>query len=613
MRSAAEPPGPRRPLAAAVAVLVALPALAGCAAGPAAPAREPAPPAEAAAAASQDAGPPAATAAEGGRGAARAVLVFAASQAGEIVPCGCSPDQRGGLPREGALLATLRKADPGLLFIDAGDALFASPRRPEGPSAAQALLKARALAEGDALLGASARALGGRDLAAGVAFAVESAAGVPLLDAGGAPSSGTRAALLLSAGEAGVKVGVFAAGLGEDPARTIAARAAALRAQGARVVVLLLHPRGDRAVSAAEALLPAARQAGVDLVVLGRRDDPATDAARVEAGSPPLFALEGHGQSLLRLELSIPPGATPGQVFLEGGGADRAAEIKELDERIALLRERAARAPEPMRALLAAKVAELEQRRKASAAAPAARAPPDAIAAKAAFLPLDKSAGEDPRLARLVADYDAQVSALNLAAARKLPEACPAPAPGERAFLGVSRRRDGVGCASCHAAAAELWLGTGHARAYATLVEKKKQFSLDCIQCHVTGWQQPGGVCRIDRTAQGGAGLALPSGGRAGEGRQDVQCEMCHGAGSEHVRNPPAHISRQVPEAVCKRCHEAENSPHFQDALYRPWIVGPGHGEPLAQGQRPRPRGEIDAAGRAAPPGGPAQVPKPNP
>ena len=41
---------------------------------------------------------------------------------------------------------------------------------------------------------------------------------------------------------------------------------------------------------------------------------------------------------------------------------------------------------------------------------------------------------------------------------------------------------------------------------------------------------------------------------------------------------------------VCIRCHEAENSPHFDDARYRPFIVGPGHGETLAPGESPHPR-----------------------
>jgi uncharacterized coiled-coil protein SlyX len=531
--------------------------------------------------------------------ASRAVLVFAASQAGQLVPCGCSPDQRGGLPRAGALLDRMREKDPTLVYVDAGDALLASATPPSGPAAGQAELKARTLARADALLGAAARVLGARDLALGPGFAAETAEGVPLLDAGGPPVPGARATLRVEPG--GVPVGIFAAGLGEAPDRTITARAAQLRADGARVVVLIVHPRGDRALSSAEALLPAARAAGVDLVVLGRRDDPATDPARVDPTAPPLFALEGHGQSLLRIDLSVPRDAPPGApLFLAQGASGKADELKELDDRIALTRERAAQAPAAMRELLDAKVQDLLTRRAAAAAA-VETPPPHAIVATASFLPLVKDIGESPRLKALIEAYDARVAELNLAAARKLPANCPRAAPGEAAYVGVSAKvAAGESCATCHATAADFWRRTPHAHAYQTLVEAKKQFSLDCIQCHVTGWQQPGGVCRIDRTAAGGPGLR--SGGRVfGQGRRDVQCEMCHGPASLHAETPPGDIRLEVPEQICKRCHEAENSPHFNYARYRPWIVGPGHGEPLAKGETPRSRGEIDGRGARGP------------
>jgi hypothetical protein len=51
-----------------------------------------------------------------------------------------------------------------------------------------------------------------------------------------------------------------------------------------------------------------------------------------------------------------------------------------------------------------------------------------------------------------------------------------------------------------------------------------------------------------------------------------------------------AFIQREVPESLCVRCHEAANSPHFDDAKYRPYIVGPGHGEPLAKGGKAQPK-----------------------
>ena len=505
-------------------------------------------------------------------------LVFSASVAGQIVPCGCAPDQRGGLPRAVALMQSLRRSDPNLLFVDAGDLLFESPARPPAQMLTQRQLKARTLARGDQMLGAAARAVGARDLTLGAPFVSETALGVPLLDAGVAPLPGARATLIADAGP--VKVGLFAAGFETDPGATIAARSRGLREQGARIVVLLLHPRGASAFTAAQALLPAARAAGVDLVILGRRDDPAADPNAKDPGLPPLLAVEGHGQSLLRVDVHLgdgPPALLPSP-------EDREEEIRGLDARIERFRAQIRSAPQ-RRDQLEAKIRELEERKRALTAAPAPQPAAGTSWVRASFLPLTGQVGSDKDAQKLVDAYDHQVTELNLAEAQRQPETCPPPAKGERAFLGVT------GCVQCHEDAVAFWTQTKHARAYATLVAVEKQYSLDCIRCHVTGWQQPGGVCRIDRTQLGGPGVE-----GKGVGRRDVQCENCHGPGSDHVKDATgAAIQREVPATACMRCHEAANSPHFDDAKYRPYIVGPGHGQPLAKGEKAHPR-----------PGGPA-------
>src|SRR2546428_10532001 len=129
----------------------------------------------------------------------RLTLVFSAAVAGQLVPCGCSPDQRGGLPRAAAWLRKLRATEPNVLFVDAGDLLFETAGRPPAQSLTQKQLKARTLARGDELLGAAARAVGHRDLALGSAFAVETAGRVQLLDAGDTPVPGARDTLLAAA------------------------------------------------------------------------------------------------------------------------------------------------------------------------------------------------------------------------------------------------------------------------------------------------------------------------------------------------------------------------------------------------------------------------------
>lgn len=371
-------------------------------------------------------------------------LVFSASVAGQLVPCGCSPDQRGGLPRAVAYLNKLRESEPDLLFIDAGDLLFESPSRPSPQMLTQKTLKARTLAQGDELLGSVARAVGERDLALGAQFALDTAGKVPLLDAGVAPLPGARATLLAKAGQ--IPVGILAAGFEDDPARTISARAAELRGQGARLVVLLFHPRGANAWTAAQALLPPARAAGVDLIVLGRRDDPATDPDLKDQGPPPLLAVEGHGQSLLRLDVHL----GRGPLALLPTASDRDAELKALQARIDRFRSQIELYPQ-RRAQLEAKIKELQEREKALSSAPVPRPPEGSTWAEASFVPLSDQVGSDAAAQKLVEAYDSKVAELNLAEAKTQPEECPPPARGEPYYVGANR------CAQCHEEATRFW------------------------------------------------------------------------------------------------------------------------------------------------------------
>src|SRR5260370_15131557 len=166
----------------------------------------------------------------------RVTLVFSASVAGQLVPCGCSPDQRGGLPRAVSLVNKLRQAAPDLIFIAAGALLFETPQRHPEQLLTQRRRKARALARGDELLGAVARAVGQRDLALGAQFAAETAGQVPLLDAGVAPVPGARATALVKG------VGIFAAGFEQGPGAPLAARAKEFAPPRARPPSLPGHP-----------------------------------------------------------------------------------------------------------------------------------------------------------------------------------------------------------------------------------------------------------------------------------------------------------------------------------------------------------------------------------
>ena len=174
---------------------------------------------------------------------------------------------------------------------------------------------------------------------------------------------------------------------------------------------------------------------------------------------------------------------------------------------------------------------------------------------------LDRSVAADPALRELLDQLFARVNAHNEKAYRAL--APHVPAKGQSSFVG-SRT-----CAACHTQAYVWWQQTPHARAFETLLGRHRQLDLDCIGCHVTGYQRPGGstVGHLDEL-------------------KGVGCESCHGAGSAHVDNPQRRVRtivRAVPERTCVACHDAEHSDVFRYAQAREQLLAPGH----AQQSRP--------------------------
>jgi 2',3'-cyclic-nucleotide 2'-phosphodiesterase (5'-nucleotidase family) len=107
----------------------------------------------------------------------------------------------------------------------------------------------------------------------------------------------------------------------------------------------------------------------------------------------------------------------------------------------------------------------------------------------------------------------------------------------------------GVGvCQRCHAEAFDIYTHTRHARAYATLSAQFKHRDSGCIPCHSTGYDVPGGFSGLRRI---GDTIDLV----------DVQCEACHGPGSEHSRDGRY---LETAKKICKTCHTKEQDPEFE-------------------------------------------------
>jgi hypothetical protein len=480
-------------------------------------------------------------------------IVFSTALVGNLEPCGCSADQLGSVARASAAIDQIRKEGHPVLVLDGGDRFFASATsEPDPMVTAQHRLQAEAMLKATELMRYDALALGQRDAWAAASLLAQSP--VPVLDTG-TPKPFTKPSVLLAS--SGIPVGVFAVGSEPDAGSVVRARAAELKGQGARVLVLLAY----RTFEDARALLPVAREAGVSVVLAGRADEPEThDSAELADSQPPLFTVRARGEVLLRIDLLA--GGEPDAPFEKiPGQGERQAELDALQGRIEQLRKDAiALSPlDPMAKLKTEKLLDLEGRRSRLAAAPPPRFPPGRNTFTYAFVPLAPTLQKDPRVDALIDEYTKQVGTQNLAYAKEHPRSCPAAAPGQASYVGDQA------CVDCHQEAYDFWKTTPHAHAYESLVKRHKQYDTSCIGCHVVGYEKPGGACDIAQT----------------NGREAVQCESCHGAGSLHSEEGDAQfIALKVPEKQCRTCHDPENSPHFNDATYRPQIVGPGHGQP---------------------------------
>lgn len=128
-------------------------------------------------------------------------------------------------------------------------------------------------------------------------------------------------------------------------------------------------------------------------------------------------------------------------------------------------------------------------------------------------------------------------------------------------------------CSMCHKSESKgnqygQWLSTKHSRAYETLagteaqetakksgVSVNPQEAPECLKCHVTGYGQDAGLFN--------AGFVKADG---------VQCEACHGAGSDYMalsvmkdRQKAIEAGLTLPtEELCVKCHNPE-SPNYQE------------------------------------------------
>lgn len=482
---------------------------------------------------------------------------------GNIEPCGCTSDPMGDLSRTVAAVEAARAGGASVLYMDAGSTLFTDTRITEKAAPQEQLKSDLLLATLTQRLKVTALGLGPNDLAKGPA-------GVrpPRQVANLPPSAGVpvEAPKIVDAG--GSKVGVFGVvapaavsglGLAAEPTDPVAAAAAAvadLRGRGAQVVVGLAHMTRPEARNLARAV------EGIDFLVIGQNaPEPAlVDYEPMKVGGTWLVQPANRGQVVTRLDITVRGDAG----FADAIGQGRAAyKITTLSDRIAALeKELPAWEADPTAdpefiATKKRELGELKAERAALQTQPLV-VPPTGGWFTMTQVEIRKALACDPALVAQKQALDKAIGEANLAAAAGSEP--PAPAPGKAGFSGIEE------CGMCHSKAVTFWKETRHAQAWQTLDERNKQFDYECIGCHVTGWERPGGATLTHN-----------------EALRDVQCEVCHDAGSLHVdadgNDKPRTVVLSPPESLCKGCHSPEHSDTFDYQAYLRDVTGPGHGE----------------------------------
>ena len=488
-------------------------------------------------------------------------LFAVAEMRGQIGPCGCTSDPLGDVARTAKLVADARAAGP-TLVVDAGSLLYSKSPIPAHLEA-QETLKAQLLVDTWAThLDARAIGLGPADLARGPAAVAPARQAVNL-----APGTGIAVAPPELVEVGGTQVGVFgvlAPGAVPDLAITdpVAAGKAAvaeLRARGARVIVGLVQAGAKK-----DAAALARDIGGIDFAIAGlgahAPEPERVDATPQRIGDGWLVIPANRGQVVARLDVTVRgDGAFTDAVGAAAAGARTAAIDQELAAIDADLARFAAdkdadpafvRRKQAERAALAAEAARLRQH-------------PLVVPARGPYFTLAQIriakglACATPVQDAVTAFYRAAGEANARAAAGK---PVPPPAKGQPGYAG------GEACEDCHAEAVEFWKQTRHAAAWKTLVDRGQELDYDCISCHVTGFDRPGG-----------SNMAI------NDTLRDVQCETCHGPGSIHVakggEEKPASVVRLPAAELCAtQCHTPEHSDTFQLEAYMRDVVGPGHG-----------------------------------
>lgn len=488
-------------------------------------------------------------------------LYLVSSPAGALEPCGCVKDMLGGVDHLAAFVKSQSADAPHNALLGAGPLFFMNTAL-TAERDTQDAWKADALARALGAAGLRAWAPGANDWAGGAETfnALAAAAGATPL-ASNLKGPGLQAVRVFEVG--GTKVGVAGVSLplyqanlpagvsALDTLSELQRAKAALDSQGARLRVLLTAmPRGD-------ALRLIDRVPGFQVLVIGKPFDQGESNDRPTppevVGGTLVVEAPNHLQALGVVDLFVRDEQFE---FADGSNTAAAAERESLTARIAELDARISAASN------AGKTADTEQARvdlermkTQQKALSAPSAPARGSFFQYRLVEVRDTLGSEQTVHALMDGYYQRVNEHNRDVFK---DKLPLPAPtGQSHYVGVEV------CSTCHKSEREFWNLTQHSAAYATLSSAHKEFNLDCVSCHVTGYDRPGGstVVHVEKLS-------------------NVQCEVCHGPGSRHVETPLDDKLIAMPEqSLCAaQCH---HPPHVKAdwSVTASWakIIGPGH------------------------------------
>ncbi len=495
-------------------------------------------------------------------------LYLVSDLAGALEPCGCVKDQLGGLDHAAAFIRAEQPHAPNAALLSAGPLFFMDPTLRE-ERRAQEIAKAETLSLALKDLGLVAFAPGRNDWAAGqdelLKLQANTSGSIVLANLTTPTPNAWVTSMVREIG--GVKVAfVGVATLDAEglpaasptptpPEDAIKREVETLQKQGVQVIIAIA------AVGRGEAKRIADVAPSLTAVLVGSSSlggDVNTDTPSAERVGDVLIAQTGnHLQTVATLDFFVRGGDFK---FADASGLDQAKKREDLVRRIDDLRAKIAtweKEGKVQQGDIDARridLAKLEEDKKALDTPPA---PATGSFFRYTVTEVRDSFGKDDVVGKRLLAYYKQVNDSNKAAfATKLPQK---PAANEPSYAGIDA------CTTCHEPERKFWEKTAHKGAYVTLSSQFKEFNLDCVSCHVTGYDKPGGstVAHVEKL-------------------ESVQCEVCHGPSSKHVANPKVNppVPRPGPDG-CPSCHHPPHVHTFDSAAKMSEVIGPGHGRPL--------------------------------